>query len=92
MTILPNPFQSTVPQAVEAAVASPVHAPGTVDAAANHYGTGPALPAVKAATDSHRFVLDEQAFMEAIEPLPLFLQSPVRADELIGVLAVLAGH
>ena len=27
--------------------------------------------------DDHRFVLDEQAFMEAIEPPPLFLQRAV---------------
>ena len=30
-----------------------------------------------------RFVLDEFAFMEAIEPLPLFLQAPVDAIEIL---------
>lgn len=29
------------------------------------------------ADDDYRFVLDERAFMEAIEPLPLFLQGAV---------------
>lgn len=70
MTSLPNPFASAVPQAVESAVASSVHTPGTVDATA----------------EPSRFVLDEAAFMEAIEPLPLFLQAP------IAVLDVLAGY
>jgi len=40
---------------------------------------------VDAAADN-RFVLDEVAFMEAIEPLPLFLQAP------IDVIEVLAGY
>lgn len=38
-----------------------------------------------------RFVLDERAFLEAIEPEPPFLP-PVTAVELVDVLAVLAGH
>lgn len=33
-----------------------------------------------------RFILDEDRFLEEIEPLPLFLQAPVE------VLHILAGH
>ena len=36
--------------------------------------------------DDHRFVLDEAAFMEAIEPLPMFLTAPTE------VLAILEGY
>lgn len=46
--------------------------------------------------DEHRFVLDEVAFMNDIEPLPAFLLKPspeyLRANEMIPMLAVLAGH
>lgn len=35
--------------------------------------------------ETNRFTLDADAFMAAIEP-------PLRADELVDVLAVLAGH
>jgi len=44
----------------------------------------------------HRFVLDEAAFMAAIEPAPAFLANPrpeyLRAIDLIPMLAVLAGR
>lgn len=43
-----------------------------------------------------RFVLDEVAFMNDIEPLPAFLHNPspeyLRANEMMPMLAVLAGH
>ena len=95
MTTLPNPWLSAsaavvMPVADQAAASSP-HPPG--DAAANQspmtmedIKAQPAVgePLTAGATD--RFVLDEFAFMEAIEPLPLFLQAPVDA------LAILARH
>jgi len=35
---------------------------------------------------------DVEAFMIKVEPLPLFLQRPIRADELMPVLAVMAKY
>lgn len=44
----------------------------------------------------HRFVLDETAFLEAIEPAPAFLSAPspafLRAVELMPIVEILAGH
>jgi hypothetical protein len=59
MTILPNPFEfRSVPES--AAETSAVASPSS-------------SPLDDAAAD-HRFVLDELAFFEAIEPVPLFLR------------------
>jgi hypothetical protein len=58
----------------------------------------PFVPEIPADEPS-RFVLDERAFMEAVEGPPAFLGDPspeylaaVTADDLIPVLAVLAGR
>lgn len=86
-TLPPSPFTSSaevVMPSVDTAAASPVHTPGTVDAAANQFGTGPAMQALD--VDDHRFVLDEERFLADIEPLPLFLQAP------LDVLSVLAAY
>jgi hypothetical protein len=55
--------------------------------------------AAQDADEPSRFVLDERAFMEAVEGPPAFLGDPspeylaaVTADDLIPVLAVLAGR
>lgn len=82
MAPLPNPFEFTTPQVVETAAASSFAR--CDDAAANQFGVGPAMHALD--VDEHRFVLDEQAFMDAIEPLPLFLQAP------LDVIEILAGY
>lgn len=53
-------------------------------------------PPPAGASDEHRFVLDVEAFMNDIEPLPAFLIDPspeyLRANEMMPMLAVLAGH
>jgi hypothetical protein len=59
MTSLPNPFDSGVPTALTPDETAA--APGKASVAA-------------ADIDEHRFELDVEAFMEAIEPPPLFLQ------------------
>jgi hypothetical protein len=55
----------------------------------------PFVPEIPADEPS-RFVLDEGAFMDAIEQPPVFLADPrpeyLAATDLIPVLAVLAGH
>lgn len=100
MIDLPNPFStSAAPQVAEQAIALPVHTPGTGDAMAEPFvessmaiGGHQEAPAVDrlepvvAGTfdDEHRFVLEEVAFLEAIEPLPLFLQAPL---DVLNVLA-----
>lgn len=81
MTTMPNPFEFTVPQAVESAVASPVHTPGTVDAAAGPFD-GPDIPMTVLMSRG----FDVETFLADIEPLPLFLQAPV------DVLNILAGY
>ncbi len=47
-------------------------------------------------TDDHRFVLDEAAFMNDLEPLPAFLVAPsqsyITATEIIPILLTLAGE
>ena len=57
--------------------ASPFMNPAASDAVAATAAAHPASPTVAAAVpielDEHRFVLDEVAFWEAIEPLPIFL-------------------
>lgn len=108
----PSPFISEPvasegrPQEASAAVALNPHE--TVDAL-GLYGIGPCitndLPVLRAFNEvrrqelieaDHRFVLDERAFMEALEPPPAFLLNPspeyLRANDLMPVLAVLAGH
>lgn len=68
------------PVALVEAAASPTHT-GTDDAAAD-------IPS--------RFVLDVEAFMNDIEPLPAFLVAPsqqyLTATEIYPVLQTLAGH
>jgi hypothetical protein len=45
---------------------------------------------------ANRFVLDESAFMEALDTIPAFLRDPspeyLSAVDMIPMLAVLAGH
>ena len=72
MTDLPNPFTQSSPSTG-----------GSQEAPA--VAVSPAV-AAGLLNDDHRFVLDEAAFMEAIEPLPLFLQAP------LDVLNALAGY
>ena len=94
MTTIPNPWLSAsaavVMPVADQAVASSPQPPGGAAAnkspmAMEDIKARPAVPQTSVgATD--RFVLDEFAFMEAIEPLPLFLQAPVDA------LAILARH
>lgn len=55
------------------------------------------MPASPFLTDAdHRFVLDEPAFMAAIEPSPVFLSDPspeyLSASDIGQVLEVLAAH
>lgn len=53
----------------------------------------PSPQASGATATPSRFVLDERAFMEAIEPLPIFLHGkPLGADDLMPVLSLLAGY
>lgn len=46
--------------------------------------------------DQPRFVLDEAAFMAAIEPAPLFIADPspqyMRAADIMPIVQVLAAH
>jgi hypothetical protein len=70
MPVLPNPFDSDAPVALrsdEAVASQSSQAPGAT---------------ADIDEDEHRFELDVEAFMEAIEPPPLFLQG----------LHELAGH
>lgn len=67
MTILPNPFDSALEAAMPAG------------SAAGPDFTDPPVPAA----EEFRFVLDELAFFEAIEPVPLFLRP---------VIELLAGY
>jgi hypothetical protein len=110
MTILPNPFQSAgEPAAMLSAdsAAGPCFTDPTVPAA-GHFDTGAATPVapVEAAASpnlagaddaaaDHRFVLDEEAFLNDIEPLPAFLVAPsqsyLRANDIFRVLRVIAG-
>lgn len=80
MTNLPNPFDTGLARTAE-----------PVEAAAPSSTTG-----TDDAAADYRFVLDEEAFLSAIEPLPAFLSAPslefLRATDLIPVLQTLAGH
>jgi len=69
---LPNAFLSAEPPAAETAPASNDWNPEDAGAT-NHIGE----IFVGALKLESRFVLDEQAFMEAIEPPPLFLQRAI---------------
>lgn len=96
MPELQNPFDSVAPypHAADTAAASVAE---HLEAAAETYGVGPAvlndLPVIRAHNeqqhralvyrDQHRFVLDEAAFMEAIEPPPLFLQVPDAVTKIL---------
>lgn len=84
MINLPNPFQSAVEPAAML----------SADSAAGPCLTDPTVPA--ADQFESRFVLDVEAFMNDIEPLPAFLSAPsqsyLKANDLIPVLQVLAGH
>ncbi len=55
-----------------------------------------ALPNPFITDNEHRFVLDEKAFMAAIEPAPAFLSDPTReylmATEISPIVDVLACH
>lgn len=95
MTVLPNPFQfagcAELMPANDAAVSAPTPSCDTAaefhesplereiagDAAAGLGLTDGSDPAAA------RFVLDESAFLEAIEPLPIFLQAPIEAMRLL---------
>jgi hypothetical protein len=76
----------TLPNPFDSAVAHPA----TVDEAA---APSPVALAMDAAAD--RFVLDEEAFLNDIEPLPAFISAPsqgfLRAVEIVPLLRVLAG-
>ncbi|WP_407146291.1 hypothetical protein [Bradyrhizobium sp. ORS 86] len=53
------------------------------------------LPLSPFVTDpDHRFVLDEEAFMAAVEPAPVFLSAPrpefLRAAELMPIVEIIA--
>jgi hypothetical protein len=73
----PSPFYSSaaiVERSAEAPAVASVVAPS--DVAAECFIGEIFVGALKMFDpDEHRFVLDEEAFMEAIEPLPLFLQA-----------------
>lgn len=107
MTALPNPWitpsAAVVMPVAETAVTSFAPAP-LVDVTANHSPSpmttedikahsAVAEPVIAGATD--RFILDAEAFMNDIEPLPAFLSAPsqsyLRASDLIPVLETLAG-
>ncbi len=79
MSTLPNPFDT--------GAATPV---APVEAVAL-----PNLSGADDATADNRFVLDEEAFLNDIEPLPAFLIAPsqpyLRATDIFKVLRVLAG-
>jgi hypothetical protein len=81
MTTLPNPFTDST---LEPAMA--------VESAAAPDLTDPPV----AAAEDFRFILNEAAFLEAIEPAPAFLSEPqpeyLAAIDLIPVLTVLAGY
>jgi len=64
-------FQS--PMAMEVIEEAPAVPPNTIAGATDHIHEIFHF-ARKLAADDHRFVLDEAAFMDAIEPPPLFLQ------------------
>lgn len=85
MSTIPNPWFTSsaevVMPSVDTAAASPVHCPGPVDAAATEFDE---LEIPLEELTKRGFDVD--AFMEAIEPLPLFLQAP------IDVMSVLAGY
>jgi hypothetical protein len=78
--VLPNPFSTLAPSRVVETAAAPSLSDPLVAAADNLYGIGPCmivdLPIVRAENERRRFVLDEGRFYEAIEPLPIFLQTP----------------
>lgn len=82
MSILPNPFEPTS--------STGGHQEAPAETSTVTVAAGPAGPF------ESRFVLDEEAFLSDLEPLPAFLCAPsqeyLRANDLIPVLAVLAGH
>lgn len=83
MSTIPNPWFTSsaevVMPSVDTAAASPFIAPGTVDAAANEFDE---LEIPLEELTKRGF--DVEAFMDAIEPLPLFLQAPI---DVLNVLA-----
>lgn len=89
-TMMPNPFQSA-----EATPPSADSAPAPRSRPHSARG-GPVSPAEDQDVDEHRFVLDEAAFMNDIEPLPAFLSAPsqnyLREQDLISVMETLAGR
>lgn len=110
MIILPNPFESALEPSRVAddghwpATADPAD-PVAVTFSESSTSKGghqeapadrPLEPPPAGATDDPRFVLDVEAFMADIEPLPAFLINPspeyLRANEMIPMLAVLAGR
>jgi hypothetical protein len=80
MAILPNPFESAVEPAMVA------------DAAAAPCPTDPTVAA--ADQFESRFVFDEDAFMNDIEPLPAFIAAPsrdyMRAVDIRPIVDILA--
>lgn len=60
----------------------------------NTAAASPVSSQVDAAAEPSRFVLDEEAFLNDLEPLPAFLSAPrhLSATDLMPVLMTLAGR
>jgi hypothetical protein len=93
MTSIPNPWLSASSTATEDIKACPAVQPNTTAGATDFNSPlEPAMAGDAAAglglTDdpdpaAARFVLDEDALFEAIEPLPIFLEAPIEALRIL---------